>query len=260
MSENISVSYFRYRPADHVTDIPDGVLGDSYLVFVLSGSLTYRMNGVSVSAGAGEALYMPAGTVRGRDRSDSPAKYYSMLFSGGDPADTGRIAGHFTFSDVPEIMWCVSMIDRSSAERYYGNDPPPASRISHLFALLLDFCAEASSDAEHNRYVDAITSYIRENYKSKLKISDIARSVHLNTTYCSTVFRRSTGITIGEFITKFRLNIACEELSAGATVREAGEAVGFADPYNFSKWFRQNTGMPPSDYRLRTGGSQRRKM
>ncbi len=258
MQEPINVSYFRYRPADHVSPIEEEALGSSYLVFVLSGSLTYSVNGAPVTARAGEALYMPAGTVRARERSDIPAKYYSMLFSGGDPADTERIRGRFNFSDVPGIMWCVSMIDRSYAERYYESDPAPERRIGHLFALLLDFCAEASSGAGHNRYVDAIIAYIRENYKSKLKISDIADSVHLNSAYCSTIFRRSTGITIGEFITKFRLNIACEELSGGATVREAGEAVGFSDPYNFSKWFRQNAGMPPSDYRLRSGGASRK--
>lgn len=228
------------------------------MVFVIEGSLLYYVDGEPVTVGAGQALYLPSGVSRRRDECKSSVKYYSMLFTGGADEDTDRLRTVFTYTGMPEIMWCVSLIDRSYVARYYDGNATER-RISLLFSLLLNLCAEASGGEMHNQYVDAIISYVRENYKTKIKISDIAESIHLNPAYCSTLFRRSTGMTIGQFITKYRLDIVREELGAGSTVREAGEAVGFTDPYNFSKWFRQNAGMPPSEFRLRSGGSRRKR-
>lgn len=258
MNELITVNYFRYRSPEEITDVPEESLGSAYMAFVIDGEITYHVDGSPVTVSRGEALYLPCGVIRRRDSQPSPAKYYSIQFTGGDEADTCRIATVFNYSDIPGIMWCISMIERSYVARYY-NDTGSERRLSLLFSLLLNFCAEASSGAERNQYTDSIIGYIRENYKSKIRISDIARHVHLNPAYCSTLFRRSTGMTIGEFITKYRLDLARDELSSGSTVKEAGEAVGFSDPYNFSKWFHLNAGMPPSEFRLRSGAVKRRR-
>lgn len=258
MNEPITVSYFRYRTPEQIPDVQEERLTCAYMVFVLDGKITYHVNGSPVTVSRGQTLYLPCGTVRRRDSQPSSAKYYSIHFSGGDTTDTDRIATVFSFADTPGIMWCISMMERSYVSRYY-DDNNSDRRMSLLFSLLLNFCAEASSGAEQNQYIDSIISYIRENYKSKIKISDIARHVHLNPTYCSTLFRHNTGMTIGEFITKYRLDIARDELSAGSTVKEAGEAVGFSDPYNFSKWFHLNAGMPPSEFRLRSCAGKRRR-
>ncbi len=228
------------------------------MAFVLEGALTYFADGNPVTVKAGEAVFLREGVIRRRDSENVPAKYYSMHFSGGDDSDTSRICTVFRYSDLPGIMWCISMIERTYAARYY-DDENADRRLSLLFSLLLNFCAEASSGTGRSPYVDSIIEYVRDNYKSKLRIADIAGHVHLNPAYCSTLFRRDTGMTIGAFITKYRLDIAREELGSGCTVKQAGEAAGFSDPYNFSKWFRLNAGMPPSEYRLRFGASKRRK-
>ncbi len=252
--ENISqpkLVYFRYHPEDRIRDLPNVPLEHDNLVFVLDGEITYYIDGEPTTAGGGYALYMKKGMYRRRDESDGVARYYSALIDGGDTRDTDNISTVFQFSGVSGIMWCLSMIDRSvlspTDEQEIGS-----RRIVLLTALLLNLCVEASLGTVGSPYVEAAIAYIRENYnKSKLRISDIANYVHLNPSYLSTVFRRKTGTTIGDFITKYRLDIARDELSRGSTVRETGELVGFTDPYNFSKWFRKNAGMPPSEYRAR---------
>lgn len=258
MPEPIIVSYFRYRSAEHIPSVEEAPLACAYMAFVLDGALTYFADGIPVTVKSGEAVFLREGVIRRRDSEDAPAKYYSMHFSGGNVDDMSRIGTVFRYSALPEIMWCISMIERTYAARYY-DDENTGRRLSLLFSLLINFCAEASSGTGRSQYVDGIIEYIRDNYKSKLRIADIAGHVHLNPAYCSTLFRRDTGMTIGEFITKYRLDIACEELSSGCTVKQASEAAGFSDPYNFSKWFRLNAGMPPSEYRLRSGATKRRR-
>ena len=252
--ENISepkLIYFRYHPADRIRDLPNEPLEHDNLVFVLDGEIQYYIDGEPTTVRGGYALYMKKGTYRRRDDSDGVARYYSALIDGGDPSDTANISTVFQFSGVSGIMWCLSMIDRTILSHSDEQDIS-ARRVVLLSALLLNLCVEASLGTVDSPYVEAAIAYIRENYnKTKLHISDIANHVHLNSSYLSTVFRRKTGTTIGEFITKYRLDIARDELSRGSTVRETGELVGFTDPYNFSKWFRKNAGMPPSEYRAR---------
>ncbi len=250
MTEMPCVTYFRYHPADRIREAPQGPLECDNIVFVLDGDITYFIDGMPVTVSGGSALYMRRGTHRRRDESDRVARYYSMLLMGGDARDTERISTIFQFSGVSGIMWCLSMIARAQVAPFEQGEGCER-RISMLSALLLNLCVEASLGTVDSPYVEEVISYIRENYRSKLRIPEIAHHVHLNPSYLSTVFRQKTGSTIGEFITKYRLDIACDELSAGSTVREAGEAIGFSDPYNFSKWFRQNAGMPPSEYRAR---------
>ena len=258
MPEDIIVNYFRYRDTKEIARVSEETLTSDYMAFVLEGELSYHINGLHFTVREGEAIYIPRGAQRRRDKAPCPAKYYSIHFSGGDDFDRQRISTLFPYVHTPEIMWCVSMIDSTYSARYCDEEAS-ARRISRLFSLLLDFCAEASSTAPRSKYVDGIIEYIRKNYKTKLKISDIAHHVHLNPAYCSTLFKEETGMTIGEFITKYRLDIARHEITAGGTVREAAEAAGFSDPYNFSKWFHKNTGMPPSEYRVRSGAGLNRR-
>lgn len=259
MSEKITVSYYRYRSVETVSFVPENPLEENYIVIVLEGSVTYAVNGQPVTVKAGEGLFLPRGTMRGRAEAPGHAKYYSMLFSDDEiESDRERINTVFSHEKVPEILWCASKIDRYYVARYYDVESSQR-RISRLFYLMLDYCAEASSSEHQSKYVSEIIDYIRANYKSKLRIADIAESVHLNPAYCSTLFKEETGMTVGDFIAEYRLDIARDELIAGRTVREAAEAAGFTDPYNFSKWFSKNTGMPPSEYRVRSGIKRRRR-
>ncbi len=253
MSENTYIEYFRYRTPSPVTNIPELILPQSYMVFVIDGQIEYIVNDLPVTVRAGEALYLPQGTKRERRHQEVSAKYYSLLFWGGDERDTNYIPTVFLHERTPEILRCLTDIEKSYLSLYYSaNDNSSHSRrCTILLELLLNLCADISRRMAQNPYVYRITEYIRDNYKQKLTIEDIAAFVHLNPSYCATLFREETGETIGSFIKNYRLVLAKDELSRGNSVKAAAEAVGFSDPYNFSRWFSKNTGFSPSDYRAK---------
>lgn len=254
MEKNMSelvIDYFRYRTPSPVTNIPETVLDAVYMVFMLEGSLDYTVNGKSVTVSAGDALCLPVGTVRERHHKDGEAKYYSFLLRGADERDLAAIPTVFNHSRNHEILTCLCAIEKAYIARYYSSETsrPGDRKCIILTELLINICANLADYANKNPYVDRITEYIRDNYKSKLTIEAIADHVHLNPSYCSTLFKQETGETIGSFIKNYRLELAKDELARGSTVKTTADAVGFADQYNFSKWFSKNVGMSPSEYR-----------
>ncbi len=252
MSE-LKIDYFRYRTPSPITAIPETVIDATYMVFVIEGSLDYVINDRKVSVGVGEALCLPVGTKRERLHKDSGAKYYSFLVRGADEGDLSHIPEKFNYSRNRNVLSCLYAIEKTYISRYYSLESPLLTdrTCAILTELLINFCANLSEYSSKNPYVDRITEYIRDNYKSKITIEAIAEHVHLNPSYCSTLFKEETGETIGSFIKNYRLEIAKDELERGSTVKTTADAVGFVDQYNFSKWFSKNVGMSPSDYRAK---------
>ncbi len=253
MTESTFIEYFRFRTPSPITSIPEMILPQSYLVFMIDGCMEFIVNDIPLTISAGEALFLPEGTKRERRHQNVAAKYYSILFKGGDSRDVDHIPTVFDHERTSEILRCLSDIERSYMSPYFSADDSSSymRRCSILLMLLLNLCADVSRQPAANPYIDRITKYIRDNYKSKLSLEAIAEHVHLNPSYCATLFREKTGETIGSFIKNYRLVLAKDELSRGSNVKVAAESVGFSDPYNFSHWFSKNTGLTPSEYRTK---------
>lgn len=247
------IDYFRYRTPSPVTNIPKTVIESVYLVFMLEGSVDYIINEENVTIRAGEALCLPVGTLRERPFQATSAKYYSFLLRNVNENDLALIPLLFDYSRNSEILSCLYAIEKAYIARYYSSSPsrPGDRKCIILTELLLNLCANVSEYSSKNPYIDRITEYIRDNYKSKLSIELISHHVHLNPSYCATLFKEETGETIGSFIKKYRLELAKDELERGNTVKVAAESVGFSDQYNFSKWFSKNVGVSPSEYRAK---------
>ena len=83
-----------------------------------------------------------------------------------------------------------------------------------------------------------------------LSVDKVAGLLHLGRTIFYKKVRRTTGYTPNEYIRVIRLRKAAELLKEGEkNVSEVAYAVGFDNPYYFSKCFKEQFGMPPSQYR-----------
>lgn len=83
-----------------------------------------------------------------------------------------------------------------------------------------------------------------------LSVDKVAGLLHLGRTIFYKKVRGTTGYTPNEYIRVIRLRKAAELLKEGEkNVSEVAYAVGFDNPYYFSKCFKEQFGMPPSHYR-----------
>jgi YesN/AraC family two-component response regulator len=113
-------------------------------------------------------------------------------------------------------------------------------RLSELIVYDVD---SAPGDYRINR----IIRYISTHYAEKLTVKALARHVNLDDDYCGHLFKRETGMTVHQYMTRVRVHNAENLLqSGGYKIHEVAELCGFSDVFHFYKLFKALRGFPPS--------------
>ncbi|MGH7145377.1 MAG: helix-turn-helix domain-containing protein [Planctomycetota bacterium] len=85
-------------------------------------------------------------------------------------------------------------------------------------------------------------------------LDELAAKAGFSAQHLNRVFRRRLGLTPLQYLLRMRLEQAAVLLRDNRrTVRGVAEAVGFDDPYYFSRMFRQQFGRSPAQYRAEQG-------
>ncbi|MFC3800256.1 helix-turn-helix domain-containing protein [Cohnella sp. GCM10012308] len=81
---------------------------------------------------------------------------------------------------------------------------------------------------------------------------DVAKRVNLSRSYFNQVFKEAVGYSFNEYLRKTRVDKAREYLvQTKKPIQWIAEHTGYADEKYFSRTFREQTGMLPSEYRTR---------
>ena len=96
-------------------------------------------------------------------------------------------------------------------------------------------------------------SYITKHCDNpELSLQEIADHIGLSVTHFSRIFKTETGETVGDYITTYRMQKACQLLKeTNQKIYEISEATGYSSPQYFSQVFVKQFGLKPLDYRKR---------
>lgn len=83
-----------------------------------------------------------------------------------------------------------------------------------------------------------------------LQVQDIAQQLNLHPSYLSNVIKAKTGKPVNHWITTRLINTAKHLLkSTGYSSKEISYALGFSEPTHFSRFFKKQTGITPTNYK-----------
>ena len=100
------------------------------------------------------------------------------------------------------------------------------------------------------KYLRNVIQYISQKYSEPIRIGEIAKHCGLDRSYLSKLFKNATDMTPQEYLLSFRMNKAKELLKdSSISVQNVAYSVGYNDPLSFSKFFKRETGLSPSEYR-----------
>lgn len=251
---------------------------EAELLMVQSGAMLMQIGTAYVPLKAGEAVFVHSGDIHaGYPLGDSGCSFFAAVFHMNllrsrtpDVIQTAYIApllaGERSLPQryTPDTAWgrealaCIQRIRGAALPRKPGYE---LAVKAHLLGLLAALAAEErwiarapSNIAETSRMdgLKAVLHYISANYKSKIRIGELAAIIYMSEGHFCRFFKTLTRQTPIEYINACRLRAAAELLAGtdGKIVEIALES-GFDNLSYFSRKFREQTGLTPAEYRRR---------
>lgn len=185
---------------------------------------------------------------------------------------TKRLKNSFETSHIPIILLTALSTDEnvlegteSGADAYITKPFSPQLLMARILQLLnqreilrqkfgkvpQEIRSAMLRNEQDSLFVKRLDSIVYSRLgEQDLSVDKVAGLLHLGRTIFYKKVRGTTGYTPNEYIRVIRLRTAAELLKEGEkNVSEVAYAVGFDNPYYFSKCFKEQFGMPPSQYR-----------
>lgn len=107
-----------------------------------------------------------------------------------------------------------------------------------------------SKEKQSSSSVERAKAYIAERYNKDISLDDVSKEVDISPYYFSKLFKEETGENFIEYLTAVRINRA-KQLIAGSdmSMKEICTEVGYSDPNYFSRIFKKNVGVTPTEYK-----------
>lgn len=132
------------------------------------------------------------------------------------------------------------------------------ARIAKLQRIVDEAGASSARNATEteSELVRKAVEVMSSNIKDPLTIVQIANACHASPTMLKQTFKSVVGVPVYQWYRAHRINRSCQLLlESDLTVAQIAYGVGYANASKFSKAFREETGMSPSEYRSRNNPS-----
>lgn len=94
--------------------------------------------------------------------------------------------------------------------------------------------------------------FMKEHLDTTLSFDELARLCNLSRPHFFYLFKECTAVSPALYLNALRMESAFSRLSGdGAAINTLAESLGYAEANHFTRFFRQNLGIPPSEYRGR---------
>ena len=252
----------------------DSICYDCRLFFFLAGTGTVTANEIRHSFRRGTVLYFPPGT-RYRFNLDRKHDEFSLVVINFDlTSDFSAICtslgtatavdfvptrvmsyelppdfANIICRELPELETPLCRI----AEEFLISAPLYREKSSALIKLaLLELLLNNTQDEDSQRLAP-ILGYIHKNYHDpELTNHTVAKAFNYHPHYLSQLLKHTTGKTLHQYVTTYRLQIAKQLLiSTDSAVSTIAWKIGFQSTAYFIKLFKREIGVTPGTYRKR---------
>lgn len=97
--------------------------------------------------------------------------------------------------------------------------------------------------------IHQVQDLLAQNLEWKNNIEDLANSVHMSPRNLTRLFKKTTGITIGEYLDRLRVERAIQLLTAGSKVSTVATSCGLQSSNQLRSLLKKHTTSLPSDWK-----------
>ena len=120
-----------------------------------------------------------------------------------------------------------------------------------IIGIYLKNCQRITSvNSTENSDLSSVINYMKENINGNITVSELAHFTHLHPNYFIRMFKQYFGSSPIKYFNNMKVNAAKEYLQRGNnSIEEISKILGFSDLYSFSKFFKKNVGISPSQFK-----------
>ena len=238
---------------------------DYQLLYINSGKVRFYFNGQEHALSQNNmVLYRPGEPqIYYQETMDKPEIYW-VHFTGSDVEqmlDSYQIPkdqNTFYVGTKPDFPWLYNQMIQELELKRVNFDNALVLNLQQIFLSINRYLQERSNtDTEMSMLIEYATQYFHENFNQNIVIEDYAREHNVTPHWFSQNFKKITKSTPMQYIISLRIKSAMNLLeNTDYSIVQVAEAVGYDNPLYFSRIFKKNTGMSPSDYKNRKYNTQ----
>lgn len=238
--------------------ITDNIRGreDFYLQYLVGGQMNVLIDGNQYEMREGDVIVYYPHTHYHYESRTGGVRYYWVHFSGSEALSVFKECGlenariyHVGLHDRLIKGFERLFSDFISRDRFFE-----LSLGQTVVKICLDIARLLSNTDGQKRKtddrIDSVIAYIHRNLNREMTIEELAESVYLSEGRLRVLFRERFGMSPLKYITSLRISTAKQLLEQpDITITEVARSVGISDPLYFSRIFRAETGISPSEYK-----------
>lgn len=120
-------------------------------------------------------------------------------------------------------------------------------------ALFIDITHEhrnTGPQIKSDRTIQRILNFLKAKKSYPIRSKEMEQALQMNYSYLCYVFKKKTGLTISAYNSRIFVAKAITAMQESSkTITEISDALGFSNPFYFSRVFRNVMGCSPSEYR-----------
>lgn len=235
------------------------------IVFLISGRLTYTVEGSTYHPEPGDVIFVGAGdihslTVDSHEDYERVVIWVSPAFLSGHSDSSCDLRRCFTQKESSHLLNLspgqearVNLLLAELEQELKGSALGAELMSSLRFLQLMLELQRAFGQGTHQSpgrdgKIDEIMGFITANLREDLSIEAISSRFYLSRYYLMHRFKEIVGCTVHDYVRQKRLAAAARALAAGKKPSEAAEISGFADYSAFLRAFKGLYGVSPRQY------------
>ena len=215
------------------------------LIVKIKGSTKYCFENRTLNLSADHILFVEKGSSYTKEEKE-PGFSYVVNFDA--PRQVIDAFKANPVLDVPDMAMTAERLHRFwQKNNVYG-------ALACLYTLFDKSCAKTESylSARDRKILAPVENYLAEHLTDPaLTIDALSELCSVSQVYLRRIFKRKYGLSPSSYVVRERIRSACLLLTDGSDrpISQIAPAVGYTDPLYFSRIFKKQTGMSPSEFR-----------
>lgn len=262
--QNFKIHELSIKPIHHQLYMPPMVwkgdcvghvgINDNFF-WVLEGECFVNIDSQCFIVRPGQLAYLPKGKMRSYTHSSEKFTMYEMSFSaevnGQDLMELLDLTESNYVVNIQQQEEMTHLFESSGHHELFKSpvyDLSWCANIINVLRIYID--ARLKQKASGNQFFSPVLEYMNAHLTENITTEKLAAIVYMQPTYFIRRFKEAYGMPPITYLGKLRLYKAMNLLSSSSlSIEEVSREIGITDTSYFSRFFRKNCGVTPSEYR-----------